>query len=202
MQALCTVCNLCRRTCDHDECKLYSLCVLACPNGALHISGQSYSANQLATRLLENQDILKAGGGGITFSGGEPLSQAEFMLDVISRLKGLHTAVQTSGYADRDTFKKVIAKVGYVMFDIKLANPIEHQQYTGVSNELILENFKSLQKSGKDYIVRTPLIPNITDKQENLRAIREIIKDSKWEQLPYNQYAAAKYKMLNREYTL
>lgn len=199
---LCTGCNMCQKHCEHEDCKPFPVCVLACPNGALHIAGQRYSAEELANRLLENKEILKAGSGGVTFSGGEPLAQAEFMLEVISKLNGMHTAIQTSGYADQDVFKRVINKVDYVMFDIKLADPVKHKQYTGVSNELILKNFEILRKSNKDYIVTTPLIPNITDTQENLRAIKALIKDSKWQKLPYNPYTAAKYRMLNREYKL
>jgi len=86
--------------------------------------------------------------------------------------------------------------------DIKLADPAAHKTYTGVSNEKILENLRILQQSGKPYILRTPLIPGITDTRENLDAIRQIIGDATWEQLPYNALAGAKYKMLNMEYTL
>ena len=86
--------------------------------------------------------------------------------------------------------------------DIKLADDELHKKYTGISNSQILENFTTLRKSGKPYLIRTPLIPNITDTRENLDAIKEIIGDSHWEQLPYNKMAGAKYKMLGMSYEL
>ena len=86
--------------------------------------------------------------------------------------------------------------------DIKLVNSKLHKKYTGVDNSLILSNFKILKNSNKPYIIRTPLIPGICDTEENLSAIKEIIGDSKWEKLPYNNMAGAKYKMLGMTYTL
>ena len=86
--------------------------------------------------------------------------------------------------------------------DIKIADSEQHKKYTGVSNEIILENYRFLKQSGKPHIIRTQLIPNITDTPENLKAIKELIADSEWEKLPYNAAAGAKYKMLGMEYTL
>jgi pyruvate formate lyase activating enzyme len=90
----------------------------------------------------------------------------------------------------------------FVIMDIKLADPEVHRLYTGVDNSLILSNLKALQASGKPHIIRTPLIPGITDTEENLRQIERLVGNSKWERLPYNKMAGAKYGMLGLKYEL
>ena len=140
--------------------------------------------------------------GGFTFSGGEPLAQPEFLLSLMEELKDFHLCIETSGFASGEVFSQVIEKLDFVIMDIKLADDELHKKYTGVSNSQILENLTTLRKSGKPYLIRTPLIPNITDTRENLDAIKEIIGDSHWEQLPYNKMAGAKYKMLGMSYEL
>ena len=96
----------------------------------------------------------------------------------------------------------MIDKLDYIIMDIKLADSLEHLKYTGVKNELILKNFEILKNSEKPYLIRTPLIPGITDTKENLSKIKEIIGDSNYETLPYNEMARAKYKMLGMKYSL
>ena len=93
-------------------------------------------------------------------------------------------------------------KLHFVIMDIKLAISKGQKKYTGVVNSLILEKFEILKKSGKPYVIRTPLIPNITDSPENLAAIEKIVEGSKWEKIPYNAAAGAKYKMLGMEFNL
>ena len=128
--------------------------------------------------------------------------QADFVCDLVDNLDGIHTAIQTSGYADSETYKMVISKFDYVMQDIKLADEKEHIKYTGVSNEKILENIEWLKKSGKEFIFRVPLIPNITDTKENLEAISKIAQRHSIEYLPYNKMAGSKYKMIGRIYEI
>ena len=192
---LCTHCKKCEAPCNHDECKAFSRCIHACPEGLISVSGQEISSDKLAKILMKNADFYKINGGGITFSGGEPLIQSEFLLEVISKIK-CHTAIQTCGHAPCDVFKKVINAVDYVMMDIKIADRELHKKYTGVYNDIILENFEYLKKSKKDYIIRTPLIPDICDTQENLLQIKKIIGNSKWEKLPENIFWNSKYSML------
>jgi pyruvate formate lyase activating enzyme len=98
--------------------------------------------------------------------------------------------------------KKVIEKLDFVIMDIKLADNDLHKKYTGVGNKKILENFEILKKSGKPFLIRTPLIPGITDTEDNLKKIKSIIGNADWEQLPYNTMAGAKYKMLGMEFNL
>lgn len=200
--ARCQKCGLCQKECDHEICKPFGRCVLVCAENCLEVSGRRVEAGALAAQLRKSAAVLGDRFGGFTISGGEPLAQPEFLLALLKELKGCHLCIETSGYADRQTFHKVIEKLDLVIMDIKLADSAAHKQYTGVSNEQILENFRILTESGKPYIVRTPLIPNITDTKENLAAIKVLIGDSPWEQLPYNQMAGAKYKMLGMEYSL
>lgn len=196
----CKHCGLCKKPCNHKECQPFKRCIHICPDNLIQIVGEEISAKQLAQKLLKNEDILKK--GGITFSGGEPLMQADFLLETISYLKDINIAIETSGYSDCQTFKKVIDKVDYVFMDIKLADDQLHKKYTGVSNLQILNNLKILQNSNKACTIRTPLIPNITDTKENLNAIKKLIGDLNHELIPYNEFASLKYKDLGMLFPL
>ena len=196
----CLHCEKCRQECLHEECKPFGRCIHICPENCISISGSEVSAKNLAKELKATAEILGDSFGGFTFSGGEPLYQPDFLLELIEELKGYHLCIETSGFTDNGTFKCIISKLDFVIMDIKLADTKEHKKHTGVGNERILENFEILRKSGKRYLIRTPLIPNITDGEYNLKKIKEIIGDSDWEKLPYNDMAGAKYKMLGMEY--
>jgi pyruvate formate lyase activating enzyme len=196
---LCQKCGLCQRGCDHEECRPYNRCLHVCPVGAISLSGKEYEAEALARHLMKNKVFFDASGGGVTFSGGEPLMQHAFLIEMASYLD-THIAIETSGYASEEVFKAVLDCVDTVIMDIKLADPVLHKQYTGADNSRILENFRYLQSCGKPYEIRTPLIPGITDTEENLSAIREIIVDAVWEKLPYNPLAGAKYPNFGMTY--
>lgn len=200
--ASCIDCKNCQKECEHIECKPFGRCIHSCPENCLEITGRKIEAKVLANELKETAYILGDTFGGFTFSGGEPLVQPEFLLELIEELKDYHLCIETSGYCDSEIFKKVIEKLDFVIMDIKLAESEQHKKYTGVSNEKILKNFEILKNSGKPYVIRTPLIPDITEKEENLKSINRIIGDSDWEKLPYNQMAGAKYKMLGMEYSI
>ena len=201
---LCSHCGLCEIPCRHEECIPFGKCLHICSNGCLSVSGKEYDSKELFDKLISYKSFLESNKGGVTFSGGEPLMQADFLCEMLDMLKneGIHTAIQTSGYAPEETFKKVLGKTDYVMFDIKLADAELHKFYTGVENELILKNFKHLKNSGREYVIRTPLIPGITDSKENIEKIKRIIGDSKHELLSYNEFAPAKYKMLGMKFSL
>jgi len=198
----CIHCGQCQRKCDHDDCKIFGKCIHSCPENCLEISGRLVSARKLAEELKQSAVILGSHFGGFTFSGGEPLAQPEFLLELAGQLKGYHLCIETSGYTDSETFKKVIDKLDFVIMDIKLADNKEHQKYTGVTNTQIIENLHILKNSQKKHIIRTPLIPDITDTENNLDKIRFLIGDSKWEKVPYNQLSGAKYKMLGMDFGL
>lgn len=199
---LCTDCGACKTDCDHLQCKPFGRCVRACPNGCLQILGQPITAEALADGLRPYTDILTAMGGGITFSGGEPLLQTDFLCEVMALLPGVHFAVQTSGYAPEDVYRKLISPVDYVLQDIKLADPAAHKKFTGADNRQILRNIEWLKQSGKPFVFRVPLIPDITDTAQNLRAISLICGDYPVELMPYNPMAGAKYPMVGKTYSL
>jgi len=198
----CTNCGSCRKNCEHDECRKWGVCLYACPEDLVTVCGYEMSEAGLASKLLKNKAFLLSSGGGITFSGGEPLAQSEFILSVIPLLEGMNTAVETSGYAPESVFRKVASSVDAVMIDVKLADIGAHKKYTGVSNDLILCNLAWLKVSGIPHVIRVPLIPWITDTRENLTAISAISGDSKVELLPYNNLAGSKYNTAGREYIL
>ncbi len=173
-----------------------------CPMGLLRICGEEIEAFVLCERLLKNKDLLK--NGGVTFSGGEPLMQSDFLLECLQKLKGqLNTAIQTSGYCEKDIFQKVLQLADFFLFDLKLADDTLHRKHTGVSNKKILENFSLLAKSGKDFVVRIPLIPTVTDTKDNILRIVKILKENGVnyvELLPYNKMAGGKYAMVGQKY--
>ena len=174
-----------------------------CPRNLLRVSGEIYSADSLISKLLQNEVILN-NGGGVTFSGGEPLFQHEFLSLCLRKLRNrLHTAVQTSGFCSPNKFSEILDLADYFLFDIKLAALESHLQYTGVSNEWILENFHRLASSGKPFTVRIPLIPGVTDTKENISGIIEILRREQVfyaELLPYNKLAGSKYPLCGRKY--
>ena len=200
--ARCRKCGLCLRPCTHEECKPFTRCLHACPDGLVSVAGKIWDADRLAAKLLQNADFMQSSGGGVTISGGEPTMQAEFVCELLDKLSGVHRAVQTCGFTTAERFMNVISRVEFVMMDIKLADPAMHREFCGVDNRIILENFERLRASGKDYVIRVPLIPDITDTYENLSAIAALVGDSPVELLPYNNFAGAKYEGVGRTYTL
>lgn len=198
----CVNCGKCNASCTHEECKTFGKCIYVCPNNCLEIVGRSVDAVALADELKLNASVLGDSFGGFTFSGGEPLAQSEFLMELCENLKEYHLCVETSGFASEEVFKEIVNLLDFIIMDIKLIDNSLHRKYTGVSNEIILNNFEYLKNSGKPYIIRTPLIPNITDDDSNLTAISELIGDSDWEKIPYNAAAESKYKMLNIEYEM
>ncbi len=202
-QGGCLDCGLCRRPCTHDECRGLGRCLHICPRDLVSAAGELWEAEALAQRLLKKREFYIETGGGVTLSGGEPLLQYEFCLELLNKLKGqVNLAIETSGYADGAVFKAVAGLCDRVYMDIKLADCQGHREYTGVGNGKILENARWLAKSGIPHTFRTPLIPGITDTDENLASVKAIVGSSPWEKLPYNTLAGAKYKSVGREYSL
>lgn len=199
-EARCKGCGLCRKPCNHDACKPFSRCTMICPEDCLQIVGREVDAADLAHEVRDSAAVLGDSFGGFTFSGGEPLFQADFILEVMSQLPGYHFCIETSGYASEDVFKSVLNRLDYIIMDIKLASDEAHRRYTGVSNSRILRNLEILRSSGKPCCIRTPLIPGITDTAENLESVKSLVGDLKHELLDYNPIGEAKYKMLGVSY--
>ena len=200
--ARCVACGLCRKPCDHPDCAPFGRCLHICPQNLISVAGEEWESAELAKHLLRHKSIFDETGGGVTLSGGEPLLQADFCVELLSHLRGkAHVAIETSGYASSEKFERVTSLCDFVMMDLKLASPEAHREFTGVDNAPILQNARALQRSRKKHLFRVPLIPSITDTEENLRAIAEIAGESPVELLPYNTMAAAKYPNVGREFT-
>ena len=199
----CRNCGLCKRDCTHPDCKGLGRCLHVCPCDLISVAGRSWSVEELRDKLLAGCGLLNSSGGGITFSGGEPLMQADFLYEILLALKGeVHRTIETSGYADPAVFQRIANECDFVIMDIKLISDELHKRYTGRSNELILKNAEWLMHSGIPHLFRTPLIPKITDTEENLCAISDFIGDEEIELLRYNTLAPAKYASVGREFTL
>ena len=186
------------------EARLVPESISVCPRNLIRTSGEDYTPEALVERIEKNLTILNMSGGGVTFSGGEPLCHAEFVLACMRLLRGkTHRALQTCGYARPEVFESVLAESDYVLYDLKLMDEEKHRRYTGVSNRMILDNYRALAKSGKEFCTRIPLIPTVNDTEENLRATAEFMRSlgvTYIELLPYNKMAGSKYTMLGRVY--
>lgn len=203
-RAMCTQCGACRAVCIHEVCIACGKCIPYCKQGLRKIAGQRMEADALAKKLLRGRKLLEESGGGVTFSGGEPLMQWDFVSEVIERLDGLHTAIETSGYASDEVFADAMRKVNLVMMDMKLTDPVLHRHFTGVDNAPILRHADMLCAGDTPFIIRIPLIPGVNDNEAHLTAVADRIKGApallRVELLPYHKTAGAKYPMAGMEY--
>ncbi len=196
-------CPLSCSWCHNPEGQSMQPQIIRSPAGE-RLAGQEYSAGELAALLNRQVDIFRANEGGVTFSGGEPLLQATFVGEVIDLLRGIHVLLDTSGYGSRRDFRQLIGKCDLVFFDLKLIDPAAHRRYTHRSNGLILENLQVLSATGKPFVVRVPLVPGVTDTDENLAAIARLVRGLPGmlhvELLPYNRAAGSKYAGAGMEF--
>ncbi len=170
--------------------------VLHAPSGD-RVAGTVYTPAELAWILNAQADIMRANEGGVTFSGGEPLRQARFVAATARLLRGMHILLDTSGYATKGDLRLVVALCDMVYYDLKLIDPAQHRRYTGYDNAPILHNFHVLGGLGVPYVVRVPLIPGVTDTDDNLAAIAATVRGApgllRVDLLPYNHVAGGKY---------
>lgn len=207
-KASCIDCGACAEVCDFDadpiRCVVCGSCIKKCPLRLRKIVGEVWDSDDLAKELLRNRTILEKNGGGITFSGGEPLAQHEFVLSIIEKLEGMHCVVETSGYATKKIFSSVVDAMDFVIMDLKVIDSAVHEEFCGVPNSQILQNLFYLNESGKPFIIRIPLIPGVNDSEANFEATASIVKDftnlERVEILPYHKTAGAKYTMLSQDY--
>ena len=190
--------------CHNPEGQSFEKETMTRKNGEPVQCGQDWDAAALAEELLKNADIMRRSGGGVTFSGGEPLSQAEFLLQIIPILKswGVHLGIETSGYADMETYRSVIAEMDFVYQDLKLLDEVEFRRWTGGDLKIVLDNISWLRKSGVPFVFRVPLIPGVNDSESSGGKFRAFAGKDMIEYLPYNNAADVKYRMLGREYAL
>jgi pyruvate formate lyase activating enzyme len=161
------------------------------------VVGRRYTSAEVAAVLNSQAAILRANEGGVTFSGGEPLLQAPFVAEVIEQLDRAHVVLDTSGYGSDNDFRLLLDKVDLVFFDLKVMNAAEHRRHTGGDNASILRNLKTLIAAGVPFVIRVPLVPGVTDGDENLTAIAEAVRGAanlvRVDLLPYNRAAGGKY---------
>lgn len=172
--------------------------------------GKYYSIEDIMDVLEGEKVFIENSSGGVTFSGGEPLLQHEFLIEALNSCKvaGFHTAVDTSGYAPADIFRSVIPDTDLFLFDIKHLDPVKHSELTGMSNKLILRNYMMILESGKEMMIRFPVIPGYNDDYEHLDRLRKFISVTGNESLskicllPFHRIGSGKYKRFSIPYNL
>jgi len=193
---------------DRQLCCLSGDCVRVCPTGAIQFIGIKTSAADILTEVEKDILYYMESGGGVTLTGGEPFYQAAFAEEILElcRKRNIHTAIESSLFCEKETLRRFLKIVDLFIVDMKFFDPLQHIHYTGKSNEIIRENIRFLAESGKDILIRIPMVANITDTEENKTAIRNFINsiDSKIpiEYLSYNPLAGNNYKKLDIPFLL
>ena len=183
-------------------------CQTGCPTGARTTIGREMSVREGLNQILRDQDYYTSSGGGVTVSGGEPFMQPAFLRELLRacREAGLNTNVETNLSMPWDVIEPCLPNLDHIYFDIKLFDPNLHRQWTGAGNETILQNAKRIGDSGVPFTVRTPLIPGVTDTEDNIRGIASFVADlgpsPEYELLNYNVLAEAKYAPVGLTYPL
>jgi pyruvate formate lyase activating enzyme len=217
----CIRCGQCLAACPHHaihdggdgfetltgECALCGTCAAVCPTGAREIAGRRVTVSELLAEIERDVVFYDQSGGGVTFSGGEPLAQAAFLEAMLAacRERAIHSAIETSGFAPIDRFQAVAALADLVLFDVKLLDDERHRRVTGVSNRIILENLARLARWHRAVRVRVPLVPGVNDAPSDLDAIGRLLASlglHAVDVLPYHTAGAAKYARLGRPYRL
>ena len=208
LETRCIQCGACSQGCPFSECCLCGACVEACPTGARRMVGTLMGKTELLKDVLRDRIFFDQSGGGVTFSGGEPLMQADFVFDMAKALKakGIHTALDTCGFARTDDLLCVATQMDLVLFDLKLMDEARHREATGESNALILANLQALAECHSNIWIRVPIIPGINDDQENLEATGQFVARlpgvRRVDLLAYHTFGASKFKRLGKDYAL
>jgi pyruvate formate lyase activating enzyme len=182
-------------------------CTEICPCEAREKVGRKVTARELFSEIQKDVPFYDTSGGGVTFSGGEPLMQAEFLIEML-KLCGdehIHRAVDTSGYANCETLMAVAGHSDLFLYDLKIMDANKHEKFTGVSNRLILDNLVRLAREKIDLIVRIPLIPGVNDDVKNLDRTGSFLNRlpgvEKVHILPYHDFQKAKYTRFEMPYS-
>lgn len=181
-------------------------CVSECPQQALSHTGEWKSVEEVLHLCLQDRDFYEESRGGVTLSGGEVLSSPNFAIALLTALQqqGIHTAIETSGYAAESVFRAVIAHTDLLLFDMKHWQPAHHKAGTGVSNKRPLSNMRLAIASGKDVLPRIPVIPGYNDQLNDAAGFVQQLKDvgaSRVQLLPFHQFGQNKYQQLGQDYT-
>jgi pyruvate formate lyase activating enzyme len=193
--------------CTSDACTVCGRCADACAAEARQIAGRRYGVSEAMAEIEKDLIFFDDSGGGVTLSGGEPLSQPAFACALLAacRERGIRTAVETCGFAQPETFRAVASLADAILFDLKLVDGEKHRRYTGASNEPILANLEDAVASGRRVTVRIPVVPGINDTPEDVAAFAACLgrlRPAAVELLPYHRTGADKYRRLGLQYRL
>jgi pyruvate formate lyase activating enzyme len=217
----CLSCGNCLAVCPHgaivrDEgtirtlpsvCRACGTCVETCPGGARQLTGRWMSVPAVVREIEKDVVFYDESGGGVTFSGGEPLAQPRFVDALLEACvaRRIHTVVDTCGLADKNLLLHLSGKVDLFLYDFKLFDPIKHQKYVGVSNDNILENLEALARRKKPIVIRYPVIPGINDGAEDIRRTVAFLSHLgllRIDLLPYHRIGVDKYRRVGMQYRL
>jgi len=192
---------------DFSKCTLCGQCAVVCPTKAMEMSGREYSEEEVMSVIRKETAIMDSSGGGVTFSGGEPLAYPKELKKLLVKcgVEGIHRAVDTSGYAKKSVIDDILPHTDLFLYDLKHLDADIHRKWVGADNEQILENLRFIAESDKAYHIRIPLIEGVNAKDENIIATIDFMKSLKRAPdrvglLPYHNIATNKYDKLGRVY--
>ncbi|HXS94135.1 MAG TPA: glycyl-radical enzyme activating protein [Candidatus Limnocylindrales bacterium] len=190
-----------------EDCDFCRTCVDVCMAEARQIAGREYRVSELVAEVERDLLFFDESGGGVTLSGGEPLSRPAFTTALLAacRRRGIHTAIETCGFADPAVFRAVAAHANLLLFDLKLIDETKHRRFTGVSNRRILANLEEAVAAGRAVSVRIPVVPGVNDSAEDMAEFAAYlgrVRPRAIELLPYHDIGAGKYARLGLAYKL
>jgi pyruvate formate lyase activating enzyme len=187
---------------DRKLCNVSGDCVKICPSNAMQFTGSITTESEIIREIEKDILFYQTSGGGVTLTGGEPLYQADFSAAILEACKkrNIHTAIETCFFCEKEAINLISDYLDLFIVDLKLFDPIQHKYYTGETNETIKENFRFIAKSGKDILVRIPLVNKITDTDDNKNSIMNFVhginKNIPIEFIDFNPLAENNYKRL------
>lgn len=217
----CSLCRACERVCpsgvhrfdagrhtlERAHCTACVRCVQVCPSGALKRYGERARAEEIVALALKDEAYYASTGGGLTISGGEPLSQAAFLLELLAlaKQKNLNTCVETSGYGSWNDLRRALPLTDLFLYDIK-ATPNAHKALTGVECDHILSNLKRIVEWGARVVLRCPIVPGLNDTEEHFAGLAALA----WacpslegmEILPYHDMGRGKARSIGKQYAV
>ena len=218
-QKKCVSCETCVHVCPqkaiemenkhiviHSErCTGCRTCIQNCPSMALSYEGETKNVEEVVEICLQDLDFYEESGGGVTISGGEGMTQPDFVKELLLRLKehGIHTAIETTGYASDSVFQELAPMFDLLLFDVKQYDSLKHKEGTGVGNEQIIKNLRWAIQKELDVLPRIPVIPNFNASLEDAAGIAALLKEvgaSKVQLLPFHQFGENKYHLLGKTY--
>lgn len=190
---------------NEDKCVGCLICVNSCPNRALSYEGDYQTIEEIVDICMQDIDFYEESGGGVTISGGEGMSQPEFLKKLIAELKknSVHVAIETTGYVKKETFEELARELDLLLFDVKHYDREKHYNGTKVYNDLIVENLKWAIDNGIEVLPRIPVIPDFNDSLEDAEGLAKLLVEvgaKKVQLLPFHQFGEKKYELLNRNY--